>query len=164
MQMQWQSHAENHFVLGHCPCLNWSGRDTHHVCMDPKKVANARALELQIGCRDVTFHLKFALTVFAFAFSFDYFDNIWLTQTLLLISDIFLTAVCVLPIPIPLQVCSCGTDQDFTIVPGKQTVSVTINGALLLPLTCSIPPNGELYYQAYLTIILLSCVVQILVK
>ncbi|KAK0156220.1 hypothetical protein N1851_000502 [Merluccius polli] len=35
--------------------------------------------------------------------------------------------VCVLPIPAPLQVCSCGTDQDFTIVPGKQTVLVTIN-------------------------------------
>ncbi|KAK0133033.1 hypothetical protein N1851_031611 [Merluccius polli] len=49
--------------------------------------------------------------------------------------------VCVLPIPAPLQVCSCGTDQDFTIVPGKQTVLVTINGASSLPLTCSIPPN-----------------------
>ncbi|KAG8004387.1 hypothetical protein GBF38_022174, partial [Nibea albiflora] len=36
---------------------------------------------------------------------------------------------CVLPIPLPLQVCTCGTDQDFTIVPGKQTVLVTINGA-----------------------------------
>ncbi|TKS91162.1 hypothetical protein D9C73_025296 [Collichthys lucidus] len=36
--------------------------------------------------------------------------------------------VCVLPIPLPLQVCTCGTDQDFTIVPGKQTVLVTING------------------------------------
>ncbi|KAE8277874.1 hypothetical protein D5F01_LYC24086 [Larimichthys crocea] len=35
--------------------------------------------------------------------------------------------VCVLPIPLPLQVCTCGTDQDFTIVPGKQTVLVTIN-------------------------------------
>ncbi|KAG8001018.1 hypothetical protein GBF38_004801 [Nibea albiflora] len=65
-------------------------------------------------------------------------------------------SVCVLPIPLPLQVCTCGTDQDFTIVPGKQT----INGASSLPLTY--PPNGELYYQAYFTIIRLSCVVQIL--
>ena len=83
MHMQWQSHAENHLfywntscmfcsfrptssdikrpvVLGQCPCLNWSGWDTHRVCMDPKTVdctktvqsCNARALELQIGCRD----------------------------------------------------------------------------------------------------------------
>ncbi|TKS69391.1 S-antigen protein [Collichthys lucidus] len=46
--------------------------------------------------------------------------------------------VCVLPIPLPLQVCTCGTDQDFTIVPGKQTVLVTINGPynLCLPVVC----------------------------
>ncbi|XP_073318484.1 uncharacterized protein [Pagrus major] len=46
--------------------------------------------------------------------------------------------VCILPIPPPLQVCSCGTDQDFTIVPGKQTVLVTINGPynLCLPVVC----------------------------
>ncbi|TKS91148.1 hypothetical protein D9C73_025282 [Collichthys lucidus] len=46
--------------------------------------------------------------------------------------------VCVLPIPLPLQVCTCGTDQDFTIVPGKQTVLVTINGLynLCLPVVC----------------------------
>ncbi|KAG8013701.1 hypothetical protein GBF38_022326 [Nibea albiflora] len=47
-------------------------------------------------------------------------------------------SACVLPIPLPLQVCTCGTDQDFTIVPGEQTVLVTINGPynLCLPVVC----------------------------
>lgn len=46
--------------------------------------------------------------------------------------------------------------QTKTIVPGKQTVLVTINGASSLPLTCSIQPNGELWYQAYDYILLWS--------
>jgi len=33
-----------------------------------------------------------------------------------------------LPIPLPMQICSCGPNQDFTVLPGKQTVLVTING------------------------------------
>lgn len=36
--------------------------------------------------------------------------------------------VCMLPIPPPMQICSCGPNQDFTVIPGKQTVLVTING------------------------------------
>ncbi|KAK7149333.1 hypothetical protein R3I94_008847 [Phoxinus phoxinus] len=36
--------------------------------------------------------------------------------------------VCMLPIPPPTQICSCGPNQDFKIIPGKQTVLVTING------------------------------------
>ncbi|KAI4814380.1 hypothetical protein KUCAC02_003576 [Chaenocephalus aceratus] len=38
--------------------------------------------------------------------------------------------VCLLPIPPPSQICFCGPSQDFTIIPGKQTVLVTINGLL----------------------------------
>ncbi|XP_058478863.1 uncharacterized protein LOC131455320 [Solea solea] len=46
--------------------------------------------------------------------------------------------VCLLPIPPPTQICSCGRDQDYTIMPGKQTVLVTINGPynLCLPAVC----------------------------
>ncbi|KAI4826648.1 hypothetical protein KUCAC02_030085 [Chaenocephalus aceratus] len=35
--------------------------------------------------------------------------------------------VCLLPIPPPSQICFCGPSQGFTIIPGKQTVLVTIN-------------------------------------
>ncbi|KAI9517930.1 hypothetical protein NQZ68_001099 [Dissostichus eleginoides] len=38
--------------------------------------------------------------------------------------------VCLLQIPPPSQICFCGPSQDFTIIPGKQTVLVTINGLL----------------------------------
>ncbi|XP_030275685.1 uncharacterized protein LOC115583222 [Sparus aurata] len=46
--------------------------------------------------------------------------------------------VCLLPIPPPRQICSCGPNQDFIIIPGKQTVLVTINGPyhLCLPAVC----------------------------
>ncbi|KAI9516387.1 hypothetical protein NQZ68_017590 [Dissostichus eleginoides] len=33
-------------------------------------------------------------------------------------------------VPPPSQICFCGPSQDFTIIPGKQTVLVTINGLL----------------------------------
>ncbi|XP_051800777.1 uncharacterized protein LOC110971783 isoform X2 [Acanthochromis polyacanthus] len=44
--------------------------------------------------------------------------------------------VCLLPIPPPTQICSCGCNQDLAIIPGKQTVLVTINGPynLCLPI------------------------------
>ncbi|XP_051968411.1 uncharacterized protein LOC127633392 [Xyrauchen texanus] len=35
-----------------------------------------------------------------------------------------------------LQICSCGPNQDFKIIPGKQTVLVTINGPYNLCLPC----------------------------
>ncbi|XP_073717457.1 uncharacterized protein [Misgurnus anguillicaudatus] len=46
--------------------------------------------------------------------------------------------VCMLPILPPLQICSCGPNQDLIITPGKQTVLVTINGPynLCLPSVC----------------------------
>ncbi|KAF3838079.1 hypothetical protein F7725_009847 [Dissostichus mawsoni] len=46
--------------------------------------------------------------------------------------------VCLLPIPPPSQICFCGPSQDFTIIPGKQTVLVTINGPynVCLPSVC----------------------------
>ncbi|KAF3856925.1 hypothetical protein F7725_017648 [Dissostichus mawsoni] len=57
--------------------------------------------------------------------------------------------VCLLPIPRPSQICFCGPSQDFTIIPGKQTVLVTINGLL--------PPEDDVVKQKYrITIILLS--------
>ncbi|ROL52295.1 Chimeric ERCC6-PGBD3 protein [Anabarilius grahami] len=36
--------------------------------------------------------------------------------------------VCMLPILPPLQICSCGPNPDLKIIPGKQTVLVTVNG------------------------------------
>lgn len=71
---------------------------------------------------------------------------IWLyvphVQTLLiLISEMFFTAVCLLPISPPRQICSCGPNQDFIIIPGKQTVLVTING--ITSFYFYIPPEGD---------------------
>ncbi|CAM4573646.1 unnamed protein product [Leuciscus chuanchicus] len=44
--------------------------------------------------------------------------------------------VCMLPIPPPIQICSCGPNLDFKMIPGKQTVLVTINGPYNLCLPC----------------------------
>ncbi|KAK7173361.1 hypothetical protein R3I93_003245 [Phoxinus phoxinus] len=44
--------------------------------------------------------------------------------------------VCMLPIPPPMQICSCGPNHDLKIIPGKQTVLVTINGPYNLCLPC----------------------------
>ncbi|XDV14187.1 hypothetical protein PO909_002366 [Leuciscus waleckii] len=39
-------------------------------------------------------------------------------------------------VPPPIQICSCGPNQDFRIIPGKQSVLVTINGPHNLCLPC----------------------------
>ena len=57
--------------------------------------------------------------------------------------DIFFTVVCLLPIPPPTQICSCGPNQDFSILPGKQTVLVTINGMVPFPFVIYIPSEGD---------------------
>ncbi|KAL1263517.1 hypothetical protein QQF64_006256 [Cirrhinus molitorella] len=46
--------------------------------------------------------------------------------------------VCMLPILPPMQICSCGPSKAFTVIPGMQTVLVTINGTynLRLPSIC----------------------------
>ncbi|XP_041840408.1 uncharacterized protein LOC121639312 [Melanotaenia boesemani] len=46
--------------------------------------------------------------------------------------------VCLLPISVSTHICPCGPNQDFTVIPGKQTVLVTINGPynLCLPVIC----------------------------
>lgn len=43
-----------------------------------------------------------------------------------------ISPVCLLPISVPTHICPCGPNQDFTVIPGKQTVLVTINGVLSL--------------------------------
>ena len=68
-------------------------------------------------------------------------------------SEIFYTAECLLPIPPPIQICSCGPNQDFTIIPRKQTVLVTINGMLSLPSTFYIPPEGDVRPYNYLFVL-----------
>lgn len=65
----------------------------------------------------------------SFNFILFYFFTLLSNCTLLIsLSEIVFTAVCMLPIPPPMQICSCGPNQDFTVIPGKQTVLVTING------------------------------------
>ncbi len=72
-----------------------------------------------------------------------------------------------LPFPPPMQICSCGPSQAFTVIPGKQTVLVTINGMSCHFLLNFYNPGDEIMHNSGLLIFVtyfLSCAVQILVK
>ncbi|KAF3854188.1 hypothetical protein F7725_022243 [Dissostichus mawsoni] len=99
--------------FSHCPCI--IRRNTHCINMDPKRVETEAMID--------GFYRPIPPTSLVVV---DESGQYGLCEQ-----------VCLLPIPPPSQICFFPS-QDFTIIPGKQTVLVTINGPynVCLPSVC----------------------------